>query len=197
MLTKFAVKNFRGFKYWITWDLSRPQGYQFNEFAVRDGVIKNAIIYGPNGAGKSNFSMAIFDIVGHLTRFFVPPTYLQNYACALHPNDPVEFKYSFKFGKDTVDYSYKKDSIGTLLVERLDYNGDKALGLNDDGTFLKADYFHLTEFPNFNISSAANRPSFISYLLAAIPMAEDHFLIKMQNFVSKMLWFRNLMIDNL
>jgi len=192
MLTKFAVKNFRGFEDWIEWDLTKSQKFQFNDFAVKDGVIKNAIIYGPNGAGKSNFSMAMFDIVRHLTRLFVPSKCFENYACGLHPNDPVEFKYSFKFGDDTVDYSYKKDQLGTLLEERLDYNGDKALSVDDDGPYLRMDYFHLTKFPNFNISSAANRPSFISYLLASIPMAEDHFLIKMQKFVSKMLWFRSL-----
>ena len=59
MLIKFAVKNFRGFAERIEWDLSHPSNYSFNTYAVKDGVIKNGIIYGPNGSGKSNFALAI------------------------------------------------------------------------------------------------------------------------------------------
>ena len=67
MLIKFAVKNFCGFAERIEWDLSHPSNYSFNTYAVKDGVIKNGIIYGPNGSGKTNFSVALFDIVNHLT----------------------------------------------------------------------------------------------------------------------------------
>ena len=52
MLLKFEVQNFRGFENWIKWDLSRPNRYDFNTHAVKNGVIKNGIIYGPNGSGK-------------------------------------------------------------------------------------------------------------------------------------------------
>lgn len=47
MLIKFAVKNFRGFAERIEWDLSHPSNYEFNKFAIKDGIIKNGIIYGP------------------------------------------------------------------------------------------------------------------------------------------------------
>lgn len=67
MLAKFAVENFRGFENKIEIDLTRPANYEFNKEAVKDGIIKNGIIYGPNGCGKSNFGLAIFDIVDHLT----------------------------------------------------------------------------------------------------------------------------------
>ena len=66
MLTKFAVKNYRGFSKRIEWDLSHPSNYSFNNDAIRDGIVKNGIIYGPNGAGKSNLGLAIFDIANHL-----------------------------------------------------------------------------------------------------------------------------------
>ena len=61
MLVKFAVTNYRGFADRIEWDLSKPSNYSFNTFAIKDGIIKNGIVYGPNGSGKSNFAMAIFD----------------------------------------------------------------------------------------------------------------------------------------
>ena len=68
MLTKFAVKNYRGFKDRIEWDLSNPSSYSFNTNAIKDGIVKNGIIYGPNGSGKTNLSLALFDIVNHLTQ---------------------------------------------------------------------------------------------------------------------------------
>ena len=36
-LTKFAVTNYRGFKDRIELDLSNPNGYEFNGFAIKDG----------------------------------------------------------------------------------------------------------------------------------------------------------------
>ena len=50
MLVKFAVTNYRGFANRIEWDLSKPSNYSFNTFAIKDGIIKNGIVYGPNGS---------------------------------------------------------------------------------------------------------------------------------------------------
>ena len=66
MLAKFSVKNYRGFSERIEWDLSTPNNYEFNTEVIKDGIIKNGIIYGPNGSGKTNFGLALFDIVPHL-----------------------------------------------------------------------------------------------------------------------------------
>lgn len=52
MLTRFAVKNYRGFADKIEWDLSHPSNYTFNSNAINNGVVKNGIVYGPNGSGK-------------------------------------------------------------------------------------------------------------------------------------------------
>ena len=66
MLAKFSVKNYRGFSERIEWDLATPNNYEFNTEVIKDGIIKNGIIYGPNGSGKTNFGLALFDIVNHL-----------------------------------------------------------------------------------------------------------------------------------
>ena len=66
MLTKFAVTNYRGFKERIELDLSDPNGYTFNDFAIKNGIVKDVMVYGPNGSGKSNLGYAIFDIVPDL-----------------------------------------------------------------------------------------------------------------------------------
>ena len=100
MLIKFSVKNFRGFADRIEWDLSQPSNYEFNTYVIKDGVIKNGIVYGPNGSGKSNFALAIFDIENHLSAKWKKTDYYANFAYTGNPNSPVEFEYVFKFDND-------------------------------------------------------------------------------------------------
>ena len=97
MLAKFAVKNFRGFKDRIEIDLTRHSNYTFNAFAIKDGIIKNGIIYGPNGSGKTNFSLAIFDIVNHLSQKWKKPDYYFNFTYAGSRELIVDFEYTFIF----------------------------------------------------------------------------------------------------
>ena len=114
MLTKFAVKNFRGFAERIEWDLSHPSNYEFNKYAIKDGIVKNGIIYGPNGSGKSNFGLAIFDIENHLSAKWKKNDYYQDYVYTGNLNSPVEFEYVFRFDDDIIEYSYSKNSVGLL-----------------------------------------------------------------------------------
>ena len=93
-------------KKWHKWHLSKPSNYSFNTFAVKDGVIKNGIIYGPNGSGKSNFALAIFDITNHLSQKWKKVNYYDNFAYTGKLNFPVEFEYTFKFGCVIVEYKY-------------------------------------------------------------------------------------------
>lgn len=44
MITRFAVKNYRGFKDIIEWNLSTLGNYSFNSSAIKDGVVKKSII---------------------------------------------------------------------------------------------------------------------------------------------------------
>ena len=108
MLIKFAVKNYRGFKDRIEWDLSHPSSYTFNPSAIKDGVVKNGIIYGPNGSGKSNIGLALFDIANHLSHKWKKPDYYLNYASAENHKGSVEFEYSFIFDGHALQYNYSK-----------------------------------------------------------------------------------------
>lgn len=89
MLTKFAVKNYRGFSDKLEWDLSHPSSYTFNSFAIKDGIIKNGIIYGPNGSGKSNLALAVYDIILHLTQKIKNPHQVDTVVNLYHPDDLV------------------------------------------------------------------------------------------------------------
>lgn len=192
MLTKFAVKNYRGFKDRIEWDLSNPSNYTFNTNAIKDGVLKNGIIYGPNGSGKTNLSMAMFDIVNHLTQKFKKPDYYKNFVYAGRPDALVEFEYTFKFGNKVVKYCYAKARDGKLINESLLVDGD--LVFNHKGKDLTIDPISFPMEPTFKDSLAqnANHVSIVNVLLTSYPLLEGHYLLKLRDFVNGMLWFRNL-----
>lgn len=194
MLTKFAVKNYRGFKDWIVWDLSHPSSYTFNTKAVKNGVVKNGIIYGLNGSGKSSLGLAIFDIANHLSHKWKKPDYYLNYASASAHLSPVEFKYCFRFGDDIVEYNYSKLSVdlkGELQMEQLYLNGVEII--YKDATDLRVSPdFALTLVAIENLKSSANNISIINYLLGSVPLPENHPLMKLREFVENMLFFRSL-----
>ena len=120
MLTRFAVKNYRGFKERIVWDLSTPSNYSFNTDAIKDGVVKNGIIYGPNGSGKTNLSMALFDLVNHLTQKFKKPDYYRNFIYTGRQDNLVEFEYTLN-GKKEKFISFISDCDNSFTsIEYLD-----------------------------------------------------------------------------
>ena len=117
MLTKFAVQIIEDLPIVLSGDLSNPANYEFNRSVIKDGVIKNGIIYGPNGSGKTNFSLAIFDIENHLSPKWKKIDYYVNFIYAGNNDGVVKFEYTFKFDNDTIDYIYAKNAAGVLVEE--------------------------------------------------------------------------------
>lgn len=194
MLTKFAVKNYRGFKHRIEWDLSHPSNYAFNDHAIKNGIVKNGIIYGPNGAGKSNFGLAIFDIANHLSHKWKKPDYYLNYACARCHTEPVEFEYTFSLGGHTLFYSYSKVALelkGNIIREQLIIDDDEVL-LKSPNRLTISDDFCLTAAAVQNLKDSANNISIVNYLLSSVPLPQGHPLIQLRDFVENMLFFRSL-----
>ena len=194
MLTKFAVKNYRGFKNRIEWDLSHPSNYSFNNDAVHNGIVKNGIIYGPNGAGKSNFGLAIFDIANHLSHKWKKPDYYLNYACASCHNEPVEFDYTFAFDDHVVAYSYSKiasELKGDIISEKLSIDNEEVL-VKDKEELAISEEFGLTAVAIQNLKDSANNISIVNYLLSSVPLPKDHALLQLRDFVENMLFFRSL-----
>ena len=193
MLAKFSVKNYRGFPKEISWDLSKPSNYEFNPNAIKDGIVKNGIIYGPNGSGKTNFGLAIFDMVNHLSQKWKKPDYYGNYVYDGNPESPVEFVYVLQFGTKTLNYSYSKNSYGDILTESLSVNRKEVF--QRDMVHVK---FDKKSFPNINekaianLNVHANNFSFVNFLLTSMPLPEDHYLLQLQKFANSMLWFRCL-----
>ena len=195
MLIKFSVKNFRGFAERIEWDLSQPSNYSFNTYAVKDGVIKNGIIYGPNGSGKTNFSVALFDIVNHLTQKFKKPEYYQNFVYGGDASLIVDFEYTFKFEKQKIEYQYSKNILGVLVKEALIVDGTDIFKRTNSSLKLDEMQFPINKDAKRNLQMNANGISIVNYLLTSYPLAKDHYLIRMRNFVDSMLWFRCLKVN--
>lgn len=192
MLTKFAVKNYRGFENRIEWDLSNPSSYSFNTYAIKNNIVKNGIIYGPNGSGKTNLSMAIFDMVNHLTQKFKKPDYYKNFIYAGRHTDLVSFEYEFLFDGIKMRYCYAKSGDGSLINESLEVDGKNVF--NHEGKALEIDSASFPMEPSFKerLAQNANHVSIVNVLLTSYPLAENHYLLKLRDFANGMLWFRNL-----
>jgi AAA15 family ATPase/GTPase len=130
MLVRFEVKNFRNFADWFCFDLSKSKPYDFNEGAVINGIINNAIIYGVNGCGKSNLCIALLDLNNHLNdtaqSFFLNTNYLNADA----DDALAEFRYTFRLNELEVQYHYGKSQFNTTVFEQLTIDGQLCIAID-------------------------------------------------------------------
>jgi hypothetical protein len=191
MLIKFASKNYRGFKERIEWDLSRPSNYEFNQYAIKDGIVKNGIVYGPNGSGKTNLGLAVFDVVNHLTQKFKKGDYYTNFIYAGNVAQTVDFEYTFRLDGQTVQYNYSKDRSGKLITEALLVDDVQVFNRTEESFYVSSEFPMEPAFKE-SLTQNANHVSIVNVLLSSYPLKSDHYLIKLRSFVEGMLWFRNL-----
>ena len=190
MITKFAVRNYRGFAERIEWDLSHPSSYSFNTFAIKDGIIKNGIIYGPNGSGKSNLALALFDLILHLTQKTKNPHQVDTVVNVYHPDESVSFEYTFRFDQNIVEYYYSKGVEG-LEKETVILDGKTVFELENSKLSIESPEFPMTDENKKQLANSSNRVSVLGYLWSVYPLSSDHPLMKMKEFVEGMLLFWN------
>ena len=123
MLTRFSVSNFKGFNEEFVLDLQNPNGYEFNQESIKNGVVNHAIVYGKNGVGKSNLGLAIFDIVGHLTDLQFEAHQYNNYLNAHNADGTAQFHYEFLIDSFRIVYKYEKQDSDTIISEFFSING--------------------------------------------------------------------------
>lgn len=191
MLEKFAVANFRGFKKRIEFDLSKPRNYDNCQYAIKNAIVKDAMIYGPNGSGKSNIGFAMFDIIEHLTTNSKNVGQYVNFTYA-NNNLPVIFEYYFNFGGQKVEYIYSKYPNGTLYEESFVVGRTEYFHKRDSQIYINKDYFNLSESFIEEIRNNANNVSLVTSLISTYPLPKDHILLQFSEFVKRMLWFRCL-----
>ncbi len=192
MLIKFAVTNYRGFAKRIEWDLSQTSNYTFNTFAIKNGVVKNGIVYGPNGSGKSNIVLALFDIVNHISQKWKKFDYYTNFVYAGNIPAPVKFEYTFKLGEYTVLYEYEKNGYGILMSENMQVNGKEVFNRTSGKFTIDEKSYPMDDTVKVNIANSVNNVSIVNFLLTSYPLPQNHYLIQLQQFVNSMLWFRCL-----
>lgn len=193
MLSQFSVKNFKNFNEEIAIDFSAGS-YTFNDNAIHNGLVNNAIIYGPNASGKSNFGFAVFDIVRHLTNFQSDKYFYLSYSNASNNDTHVEFEYCFKFNTDTVIYQYIKDENSQLLDESLKINGKQLLAIkrtnNSDDIIIAFSGAKtlIKDIRSFDISIV----NYVRHNTAIKNNADYEIFLKFYNFIQGMLFFRSL-----
>lgn len=122
MLKKFEVKNYANFKDTISIDFSKVGGYHFSKDCISNQMISKMLIYGRNATGKTNLGKAVTDIRDTLILPGNQPVVFLN---ADSTAQKAEFRYTFQFGNDQLEYVYhKKDSV-TLCYEALHVNQSK------------------------------------------------------------------------
>ena len=193
MLIKFAVTNYRGFANRIELDLSNPSNYEFNKEVIKDGIVKNGIIYGPNGSGKTNIGLALFDIEYHLAPLKAKKRdYYYNFIYAGAINKPVVFEYTFKFGSQIIEYTYAKKEGGFLVNEKLSVDGESIFNRENNLLTLNSSDFPNDEIIVENLKNSVNNISVVNFLSTYYPLSADNCIVKLQEFANKMLWFRCL-----
>ena len=190
MLIEFKVEGFKNFEKELVFDLSKTRNYNFNENAIKDGIVKTGLIYGINGSGKSNLGSAIFDIILHLTDKEKLISLYNHYLNLSNNNIIAKFYYKFKFGNDILEYEYQKDKPQNLVSEVVKINNK-----------LIAEYDYLTNKFELNLEGTeslnknldGNNISFIKYINNNINPEPSTKQFKIKEIISTFLKF----VDNM
>jgi len=194
MLKSLTVSNFKAFKEPVTIDFSTTGNYTFNTEAVKDGIVKTAVMYGKNASGKSSLGLAIFDIVGTLTDNYINPHKYENYENRFSQNDLTSFKYIFSFANNDVVYSYTKSSFREIVSEKLTINGKILVEYNrlEDNDKIT---FDMEGAENVNLALSQLNFSILRFVKSNVILAkneENDLFEKMYQFVNRMLMFWSL-----
>lgn len=192
MLTKFEVENFKNFQNKISLDLSNIKGYEFNDNLILNKTVRGGVIFGKNGSGKTNLSLAIMDIVNHLTDKAKTSRDVHPYINLDSDKKTVNFLYEFILDDQKLVYKYSKTDPEVLVFEELIIN---------EVTYIKYDYSSMSGFckltgtESLNTNLEGNRLSFVKYINnnTVLEKNEINYIFrKFMSFVDNMLMFYSL-----
>ncbi|CAA6806075.1 MAG: ATP-binding protein, partial [uncultured Sulfurovum sp.] len=193
MLKKVEITNFKNFNETFTFDLSDTKNFEFNQEAVKDGIVTKALVYGQNGCGKSNLGLAIFDMVSHLTDNQISKDKYLNYLNADSAETRAIFRFTLLFEGIEVIYEYAKKDYQMLISEKLTIDNKEVIFIDrEESTKFRVE-FEGAEHLKSNVGDS--NISVISYV-AKNTILNDNLINKVFNdfrvFVSNMLLFKNL-----
>lgn len=194
MLKSLTVSNFKTFKEPVTIDFSTTGNYTFNTEAVKDGIVKTAVMYGKNASGKSSLGLAIFDIVGTLTDNYISKENYANYENRYSKDMIISFEYTFSFNNKDVVYSYTKGRFKDILSEKLRINDKILVEYNRFNDKNKID-LNMKGAENTNLVLKHLNFSILRFIKSNVILAkneENELFEKMYDFVDNMLLFWSL-----
>ena len=197
MLEKFTVENYKGFSKPITLDFSNTRDYKFNEICIKNGLLNKVIIYGPNSSGKSNLGFALFDIVGLLTdkNTYYKQTDQFTFLNADSGRTEAVFTYVFKKGNTRIEYCYKKSDPKTLTYEKLSVDGKVVFEYDFVNQIKTLENMQLINAENLNFDYFQNNFAVLRYVAYNTPQPDDSYIKFIMNYVSNMLWFRSVELN--
>ena len=189
MLQRFSVKNFKNFKNEFVWDLSAGK-YNFNSKSIKNGIVKNSVLYGKNGSGKSNLTYAVMDITTHLTDFTKQEKHYNQYINLDSSDDFAIFSYEFKFEEDRVVYRYKKKNMTEVFDEEIFINNKRVIFEDFQADTREV---QLVGAENLNTKTRDLSLSFVKYIFSNTNLElsdeTNRIFLKFKEFVEGMLFF--------
>ena len=198
VLTKFSVENYKSFNKRITLDLRKSRDYDYNKEAIKDGIIKDAVIFGDNGCGKSNFSFALFDIVPTLTDKQCDPLQMDPGSFLNFDSNKgyASFAYEFIYNKHIISYEYRKSDPKTVIYEELKCDDEIIFICNTKNKKFESYQVNLIGYDSFNNSNYGFDLPFLRFIRNNTSHKDDSIILFIFEFVNKMLWFRSLQTNS-
>ena len=94
-----------------------------------------------------------------------------------------------------MEYQYSKNVFGALVKESLTVDGVTVFKRSPGALDMDEKQFPINKDAKRDLQANANSISIVNYLLTSYPLAKNHYLIWMRNFVDSMLWFRCLKVN--
>lgn len=188
MLAEFRVRNYKNFRDELFFSLESGKNYEFNQEAVRSGIIKDAVVIGYNASGKTNLGFAIMDIISHLTDKRDRETPAMFYSNLYNQDDTVSFVYKFKFDDSSLEYAYEKKRPQQVIRECVKIDGKKIVINEEDSCVV-----NLKGAETLNLDNWDRSISLVKYLYANTILDKDdkdcRVFLKFIKYVNQMLWF--------
>jgi hypothetical protein len=189
MLKSFTVSGFRKFNKPITLDLSNIGSYEFNENCVKNGIVREGIIFGMNSSGKTNLVKGLSDIV--MTLFDIADKYEDNSYFVNTSCNEAFFEYVFIFDEKEVIYTYSKNANEEIIYEtlKIDNKCIFEIGNRDSKTEdRKSNLTGLKELAQTLNFTNAPQGSLLKFFNNNSAIDSNHPIRKLFEFVKKMLF---------
>lgn len=199
MLKKFTLKNYKNFKDEISIDFENIAGYQFSTDCITDGIISKMLIYGRNATGKTNLGNALMNI---RTTMFGLPHYINTgiFLNADSIEETATFSYEFRFENYELIYRYTRFSNQELRNEELIIDGrtificdfEKEKFNFDNLEYINAETAIIDRYlQSMNVGNEEEiqeqKLPFLRWLISNVALNNDSVLIKLTNYVGRML----------